>query len=185
MPGSHMINNLDRILFSAEQIALRVGELGAQITRDYEQAGVSEITIICITNGGIIFTADLARQIRLQTRIDCMRISSYNNKDTSSGSPEIIGNLRLNVSHTHVLIIDDILDTGRTITALVKKLESVEVASIKTCMFLDKRACRELSFTADYTGFDIADEFVVGYGLDFAEHYRNLPCVGVLKSEFQ
>ena len=175
--------DLEKVLLSESAIQARIVELGAEIARDYTEAGISEVTIVAITNGAIIFTADLIRQLPLNIRLDSVRVSSYRNEMTPVSEPDIIDNIQLNINGEHVLMVDDILDTGRTSEKIIAALEMQNPASIKTCMLLDKNAPREREFNADYVGFSIPNEFVVGYGLDFAERYRGLPCIGVVKSE--
>ncbi len=180
-----LLQDLEKILVSEDAIKKRIDELGIEITRDYLNAGVQELTIVAITNGAIIFTADLLRKIPLRTRLDCVRVSSYQDETKPIGEPQIIDNIRLNIHGRHVLMIDDILDTGRTCSKIVHALKTKNPATIKTCMLLDKKGRREVAFEADYVGFKIPNEFVVGYGLDFAENYRSLPCIGVVKAELQ
>lgn len=180
-----LLNDLEKIIVSEDDIRQRVQELGAQITREYSEQGITELTVVAITNGAIIFTADLLRQIFVSTRLDCVRVSSYQDETKPIDEPQIIDNIRLSIHGRHVLMIDDILDTGRTCTKIVKALEMKEPASIKTCMLLDKQGRREIPFEADYVGFEIPNEFVVGYGLDFAENYRSLPCIGVVRADLQ
>jgi len=178
-----MHQDLHRVLVSAQQLQVRVRELGRQITLDYQDKG--EITVVAIINGAIVFAADLIRQIDLPLRLDCMRVSSYRDDTRPTSLPEIIDHLRLDIKGRHVLLIDDIMDTGRTTENVSKVLEGMGTASLKICVLLEKKGRREVSTTPDYVGFQIPDDFVVGYGLDFAENYRNLPCVGVLRPEAQ
>ena len=118
-------------------------------------------------------------------RLDAIRVSSYRDEMSPVSDPEIIDTIRLELRRRHILLIDDILDTGRTISRVVKILKKLNPASIRTCVLLEKKGRQKVDFSADYVGFTIPDEFVVGYGLDFAEYYRNLPCIGTLKPEFQ
>lgn len=180
-----LLKDLEKVLVSEEAIEKRTHELGQTITAHCTQANIDLLTVICITNGAIFFTADLLRQIPIHTHLECIRISSYKNSTQAVQTPEILGKLQTDIRNQHVLIIDDILDTGRTCLAIIKALETHKPASIKTCMLLDKKERREVSLEADYLGFQIPNAFVVGYGLDFAQRYRNLPCIGVLKSELQ
>lgn len=180
-----LVNDLEKILISEDAIQQRIIELGAQITRDYLEEAIEEITVIAITNGAVMFAADLLRKLHLRCRLDCVRVSSYQDETKPIGEPEIIDKIRLNLHGRHLLMIDDILDTGRTCSKIVRLLKSEKPASIKTCMLLDKQGRREIPFKANYVGFTIPNEFVVGYGLDFAEHYRGLPCIGVVKAELQ
>lgn len=174
--------DLESVLITETAISRRIKRLGADIMTAY---GREEITVISIINGAILFTADLLRQIDNPVRLDCIRISSYRNETKSIGTPQLIHNLTLDIANRHVLLIDDILDTGKTIAMVVSLLQKQHPASLRTCVLLDKRGRREVPFAADFVGFEIPDKFVVGYGLDFAERYRNLPCIGVLKPHLQ
>ncbi|MDR1497770.1 MAG: hypoxanthine phosphoribosyltransferase [Puniceicoccales bacterium] len=173
------------VLLSGGQIAGRVNALGAAISRDYAEKGVGEITVIAVANGAVIFAADLLRAIRLRVRFDMTRIASYHDATAPTAQPQFLFPWRLELKSRHVLLVDDILDTGNTLAHLHKSLLDQCPASLRTCVLLDKKSRRQTPFDAEYTGFEIADVFVVGYGLDFAEHYRNLPFVGTLKPEYQ
>ncbi|MEO7597843.1 MAG: hypoxanthine phosphoribosyltransferase [Opitutus sp.] len=174
--------DLASVLFTDAQIKSRVRGLAREIKRVY---GKNEFTIVALINGAVMFTADLMREIDNPVRLDCIRVSSYGARTKSVGTPQILADLTLDIANRDVLIVDDILDTGKTlalVTALAKKLKP---ASLRSCVLLDKKARREVEFEADFVGFAIPNKFVVGYGLDFAERYRNLPCIGVLKTELQ
>lgn len=173
---------LESVLVSEADIKKRLRKLGAEITALY---GDEEITVVSVINGAILFTADLLRHIENPVRLDCIRVSSYRNETKSTGKPQILGNLSLDLANRHVLLIDDILDTGKTLSMIVGMIKKLQPASVRTCVLLDKRGRREVEFEADLVGFQIPDKFVVGYGLDFAERYRNLPCIGVLKPHLQ
>jgi len=173
--------DLESVLFTEAQIKRRVRALAADLKRVY---GDGEFTIISIINGAVMFTADLMRQIDNPVRLDCIRISSYGAR-TKSGAPRIVASLTLNIAHRHVLLIDDILDTGKTLALVSGLIRRLDPASLRVCVLLDKQGRREVPFEADFVGFKIPDKFVVGYGLDFAERYRNLPCIGVLKPQLQ
>ncbi len=175
-------NDLETILVSETVIKRRIAKLGQEIAATY---GDEEITVVAIINGAILFTADLLRAIPNPIRLDCIRISSYRNETKSIGKPQLIHSLTLDVTNRHVLLIDDILDTGKTLSMVVGVIKKLHPASIKTCVLLDKKGRREVLFEAEHVGFEIPDKFVVGYGLDFAERYRNLPCIGVLKPHLQ
>ena len=177
-----MLNELDEILVSQDNLAARNRELGLEISRYYEGG---EITVVAIINGALFFTADLLRHLEIPIRLDCTRISSYRNETRSLGEPEILYNITLEIENRHVLIIDDILDTGKTLSKITDIFHKQSPKSIKTCVLLEKMGRREIPFEADFIGFKIPEKFVVGYGLDFAERYRNLPCIGTLKPEFQ
>jgi hypoxanthine phosphoribosyltransferase len=175
--------DLETVLVSEKDIKKRVKKLGAELAAAY---GDEEITVVSIINGAILFTADLLREIPNPIRLDCIRISSYRNDTKSApGQPKLLQSLTLDISNRHVLLIDDILDTGKTFSAVASMLKKLNPASLRTCVLLDKRGRREVEFEADFVGFQIPDKFVVGYGLDFAERYRNLPCIGVLKANLQ
>ncbi|HEY9248665.1 MAG TPA: hypoxanthine phosphoribosyltransferase [Rariglobus sp.] len=174
--------DLETVLVSEKDIKKRVKKLGAELAAAY---GDEEITVVSIINGAILFTADLLREIPNPIRLDCIRISSYRNDTKSNGQPQLLQSLTLDISNRHVLLIDDILDTGKTFSAVAAMLKKLNPASLRTCVLLDKRGRREVDFEADFVGFQIPDKFVVGYGLDFAERYRNLPCIGVLRPNLQ
>ena len=172
--------DLAEVLFSGEQIQRRVRSLAGEIKAAY---GDGEFTIVSLINGAVMFTADLMREIDNPVRLDCIRVSSYGHQTKSIGTPQIVHSLTLDIRQRHVLLIDDILDTGKTLRAVSAELASLGAASVRTCVLLDKPAGRVGEFTADYVGFVVPHLFVVGYGLDHDEKYRNLPFVGVLKEE--
>jgi hypoxanthine phosphoribosyltransferase len=174
--------DLEAVLVTETAIRRRLKKLGAGIAQAY---GDEEITVIAIINGAILFTADLLRVIPNPIRLDCIRISSYRNQTRPTGRPQLLHGLQLDVTNRHVLLIDDILDTGKTLSSVVDLIKKQNPASLRTCVLLDKQGRREVEFTADFVGFEIPDRFVVGYGLDFAERYRNLPCIGILKPHLQ
>ena len=174
--------DFETILVSETAIRRRVKRLGAEIAAVY---GQEEITVVAVINGAILFTADLLRESPNPIRLDCVRVSSYRNETKSRGKPRLLHNLSLDLGGRHVLLIDDILDTAKTLSFVVDLIRKLRPASIRTCVLLDKRGRREVEFEADFVGFQIPDKFVVGYGLDFAERYRNLPCIGVLRPSLQ
>jgi hypoxanthine phosphoribosyltransferase len=174
--------DLAEVLFTDAQIKRRVKSLAREIIGAY---GKSEFTIISLINGAVMFTADLMREIENPVRLDCIRVSSYGAKTKSIGTPQVIYSLTLDIKNRHVLLIDDILDTGKTLALVTKLIRKLKPASLHTCVLLDKKERREVAIDADFVGFEIPNKFVVGYGLDFAERYRNLPCIGVLKPERQ
>jgi len=176
------LRDLEEIIVSEAMIKRRVRKLGEEITAAY---GEEEITVVAIINGAFLFGADLLRAIRCPIRLDCIRVSSYRNETRSRGRPEIVNTLTIDIANRHVLLLDDILDTGKTLSIVVNLIKKLNPASVRTCVLLDKQGRREVEFEADFVGFKIPDRFVVGYGLDFAERYRNLPCIGVLKSHLQ
>ena len=179
---SSRYEDLEQIIISATMIKRRVTKLAGEITAAY---GEEEITVVAIINGALLFAADLLRAIHRPIRLDCIRVSSYRNDTRSLGKPEIVHSLTIDIANRHVLLIDDILDTGKTLSVVVNLIKKLNPASVRTCVLLDKKGRREVTFEADFVGFRIPDQFVVGYGLDFAERYRNLPCVGVLKPHLQ
>src|SRR5688572_16140278 len=174
--------DLAEVLLTEDQIRQRIKTLAAEIKAAY---GDGEFTMISLINGAVMFTADLMREIDNPVRLDCIRVSSYGLKTKSIGSPQVIYSLTLDIARRDVLIIDDILDTGKTLKLVRDLVSELKPASVRTCVLLDKKARREVNMEADFVGFQIPDKFVVGYGLDFAERYRNLPGIGVLKPEKQ
>lgn len=174
--------DLEAVLFTERQIKRRVRGLAREIKQVY---GDREFTLVSLINGAVMFTADLMREIDNPVRLDCIRVSSYGNKTKSVGTPQIVASLTLDIANRDVLIIDDILDTGKTLSLVFALARKLKPASLRACVLLDKKARREVQFEADFVGFEIPDKFVVGYGLDFAERYRNLPCIGVLRKERQ
>lgn len=173
-------DDMAEVLITAEQLAARIAELGAQITEEY--AG-KRLLLLGVLKGAVIFLVDLARQIQLSLEIDFMAISSYGASTQSSGIVRILKDLEDSVEGQHILVVEDIVDSGLTLDYLLRSLAARGPASIKVCGLLLKDRPRELSVPIDYVGFTIPDRFVVGYGLDFAERYRNLPYIGVLRPE--
>lgn len=168
--------DVESLLITEEQIATRVAEMTREIQRDFQGR---ELVVVSLLTGTVMFLADLIRHLELPLRLDFMGVSSYG-AGTESGELVFTKELRLDVAGRDVLLVDDILDTGRTITHVMAKLCVLRPRRIKICVLLDKPARRIEDVKADYVGFEIPDKFVVGYGLDFAERYRNLPFVGVL-----
>ncbi len=167
------------ILISGEQIQRRVAELGAQISRDYADKVPILVTIL---RGGVLFLADLMRSLTVEHEIDFMSVSSYGfAKTRTSGVVRILADLNMNVEGRDVLIVEDIVDTGLTLAYIRENLETRRPASLRICSLLDKKARRMKDVHVDYVGFEIPDRFVIGYGLDFAEKYRNLPHIVALK----
>lgn len=175
-----MINDVEKILFTEEELKERVAQLGAQITADY--AGKAPV-LASVLRGSFIFMADLTRQIELPITVDFMSVSSYGAGTKSSGQVEIKKDLSDTIEGKDLIIVEDILDSGNTLYYLMDVLRARKPASIKICTLLDKPERRTKPITADYSGFTIPDAFVVGYGLDYAEKYRNLPYIGILKPE--
>ena len=172
---------VDKVLVSEEELQRRIAELGAQLSEDYEG---KDVICVCILRGAVHFFSDLVRHITFMTELDFMSISSYGNGKRTSGIVRIAKDMDTSITGRHVLIIEDIMDSGHTLKHLKKVLEAREPASLKICCLLDKPSRRECDITPDYTGFVIPNEFVLGYGLDFNNFYRNLPYVGVLKPEY-
>lgn len=175
-----MLNDLAYTLYSEEDIQAKVRELAAAIDRDY--AGCSPF-LIGVLKGCFVFMADLARAITLPCDIDFMSVSSYGNGTSTTGAVSITKDLSRDIEGRDVLIVEDILDSGVTLSYLKSYLQNRKPASLRICTLLDKPARRRADITADYIGFTCPDSFVVGYGLDYAEKYRNLPFIGVLKPE--
>ena len=176
-----MHDDIKTVLVSEEQLKAKVAELGAQISRDY--AG-KNLVLVSILKGSVVFMADLMRAVSIPCNIDFMVVSSYGGSNTTtSGLVKIIKDLDGNLSGKDVLIVEDILDTGVTLSNLVPMLKMRNPNSVKICTILDKPSRRKAAIQPDYEGFQVPDEFVVGYGLDYDEKYRNLPYIGVLKPE--
>jgi hypoxanthine phosphoribosyltransferase len=172
--------DLERVLFDEATILRRLDEIAAQISSDYRDR---ELTVIAVLNGSIIFMADLLRRIPLPLKLDCLSVASYHGGTKSSGEV-IFKQIALpDIAGRHILILDDILDSGLTLLAIRQKLETANPRSIRVCVLLRKRKARACPVQADYVGFEIEDEFVVGYGLDYMERYRNLSCIGVLRKD--
>ena len=167
-----------RVLISEEDVNKKISEVAAQISRDYEGR---EIHLICILKGGVFFTCELAKRITVPVSLDFMSVSSYGAGTVSSGVVKIIKDLDEPLDGKHVIIVEDIIDSGYTLSYLKRMLYSRKPASVKICALLDKYERRVVPIEADFKGFDIRDEFVIGYGLDYAERYRNLPYIGILK----
>ncbi len=167
-----------RVLIPAEQIQRRVAELAGQIARDYHGRPV---TIVGVLTGSLMFLADLVRHLDLHLRIGLIQASSYRGEMTVPGELSVGPELLPEMRGRHVLLLDDILDTGRTLSRLVAHLQGLELASLRTAVLLRKLGRQEVAFEPDYTGFDIPDAFVVGYGLDYNDEFRHLPHLAVLK----
>ena len=168
------------MLFDGPAIHKRLDEIATQITADYSDR---ELTVIAILTGSLMFMSDLLRRIPLPLKLDCLSVASYHGKSRTTGEVTFEQLAVPDVAGQDVLILDDILDTGHTLAAVRKKLEMAKPRSIRVCVLLSKRKQRARDVDADYIGFEIGDEFVVGYGLDFMERYRNLPYIGVLRKE--
>ena len=172
--------DLERILFNEATIHRRLDELAAKISDDYRDR---ELTVIAILNGSVILMADLLRRIPLPLKLDCLGVASYRG-GTKPTNELVFRQVSLpDVAGRHVLILDDILDSGVTLASIREKLETAAPLSVRICVLLEKKKVRVRPVAPDYVGFEIADEFVVGYGLDYMERYRNLPCIGVLRKD--
>jgi hypoxanthine phosphoribosyltransferase len=174
--------HVDHVLIDRKRVQARVAELAAEISRDY--AGMDGLLLVCVLKGAVMFLSDLSRQLTIPHAIDFMAVSSYGASTESSGIVRILMDLETSILDRHVLVVEDIIDSGRTLDYITRNLSTRNPASLKICTLLDKKERRVLPIPVDYVGFEIPDEFVIGYGLDFAELYRNLPFIGVLKSEF-
>lgn len=171
-------HDLQRVLISEQQIARRVRQLARQLAGDLRGR---DLVVVALLNGTVMFLADLIRHLNLPLRLDFIGVSSYR-EGTSSHELVFTKELRLDVRGRDVLLVDDILDTGKTLKRVIAKLRKLKPRRLRVCVLLEKKARRVVKVRPDYVGFQVPDLFVVGYGLDYAEHYRNLPFVGVLKS---
>jgi len=170
--------HLDRVLIGSAELGLRVRELGNEISRDYRS---SLPVLVCILKGAYMFLSDLTRCVAADHEIDFMAVSSYEGGTQSTGVVKIEKDLRTNITDRDVIIVEDIVDSGLTLSHLVELLHTRTPRSIRVCTLLDKAAARQKDVRVDYRGFEIPKEFVVGYGLDYEEKYRNLPFIGVLR----
>jgi hypoxanthine phosphoribosyltransferase len=175
-----LADDIAEVLIPADRLRERVQELARQIEADYRDSGV---VMVGVLKGALMFMVDLARAIDLPVELDFMAISSYGNATESSGVVRILKDLDTSIEGRHILVVEDIVDTGLTLSYLREVLLTREPASLRICCLLDKREARKSDVPLDYVGFEIPTRFVVGYGLDFAEIYRNLPFIGVLKPE--
>lgn len=177
---SNLDDDVAEILITEEQIKARTRELGRQISKDYEG---QDLLLVCVLKGAVTFLADLMREITIPHAIDFMAISSYGASTESSGVVRILKDLDTNIEGRNVLIVEDIIDTGRTLHYITENLKTRRPKSLRICTLLTKPSRREIEIPLDYVGFEIPNKFVIGYGLDFAEIYRSLPYIGVLKKE--
>jgi hypoxanthine phosphoribosyltransferase len=175
-----LLNDIQEVLYSEEAIKVKVKELGAAVSREYEERNP---LVICVLKGAFIFMADLAKNITVPIELDFMAVSSYGKSTRSSGEVRIVKDLDQSVEGRDVIIVEDIIDSGLTLSYLIDVLERRNALSVRVVALFDKPGRRTAEINADYTGFIIPDAFIVGYGLDYAEKYRNLPFVGVLKPE--
>ena len=177
-----MNNSVERILVSEEEIDSIVTRLAREIDKDYSEG--KNLVLVCILKGSVVFMGDLMKKITVPVEIDFMRVSSYGGGTKTSGNVNIILDLiRKDLDQCDIVIVEDIIDSGRTLSRLTQNLLNRNAHSVRTCTLLDKPSRREVDFAPDFCGTQIPDEFVVGYGLDYAEDYRNLPYIGVLKEE--
>ena len=167
-----------RVLLSEEEVDQRIKELGEQISKEFEG---QEVHLICVLRGSIFFTCELAKRITVPVTIDFMQVSSYGSQTLSSGKILIKKELEDSIMGKNVIVIEDIIDTGRTLSYLLNMLQEKKPNALRLCTLLDKPDRRVVDVDVDYTGFEIPDEFVVGYGLDYAQKYRNLPYIGIVE----
>jgi hypoxanthine phosphoribosyltransferase len=179
--GVFSMDIVERVLISEEEIQTRIKELAAQINKDYEG---KEVLLLCILKGGMMFLADLSKHLTIPVAMDFIGISSYGKATQSSGVVRITKDLEESIEGKHVLIIEDIIDSGLTLSYLINNLAIRKPASIKICTLLDKQINREVDIPVDYVGFTVPNEFLVGYGLDYQELFRNIPYIFVLKPEY-
>ena len=172
--------DIAEILIGAEELQAKVAELGRQISEDYRGR---DPLLICLLRGAVVFLSDLIRAIDIPLEMDFIAISSYGASTESSGVVRLVMDLKSHITGRNVLIVEDIVDSGRTLAYILDNLQTRRPADIKVCALLSKPSRREVQVELDYLGFEIPDKFVVGYGLDYAESYRNLPFIGVLKPE--
>jgi hypoxanthine phosphoribosyltransferase len=164
----------EKILFTREEISLRVKDMGKVIAKDYEG---KDLIVVSLLRGSFIFTADLVREIDIPVEIDFMTTASYGNEEVSSGIVDIIHDVRTDLNGKSILIVDDIIDSGYTLKKVMEHLKEKSPESVKICVMLDKPSRRKVDISPDYVGYEIPDEFIVGYGLNFGDHYRNIPYI--------
>jgi hypoxanthine phosphoribosyltransferase len=177
MTMAELTRGVSKVLIEEDAVAARVAELGADISADYAD---KDLLLVGVLKGAVFFMADLMRQLTIPCEVDFMAISSYGAATDSSGVVRILKDLDINIEGREVLVVEDIIDSGLTLSYLMRMLESRNPASLEVCALLTKPARREIDVRVRYTGFEIPNEFVIGYGLDFGERYRNLPYVAVL-----
>lgn len=175
-----MKKDLREILFSEEDLSAKIKELAQRISEDYKG---KDLVVVGILKGSVIFAAELIKNITIPCEIDFMAVSSYGNSTETSGIVKILKDLDQNIEGKHLLIVEDIVDTGVTLNYLLKYLKARKASGIEIVALLNKQARRKAEISVKYIGFEVPDEFIVGYGIDYAEKYRNLPCIGVLKPE--
>ncbi|HQE91845.1 MAG TPA: hypoxanthine phosphoribosyltransferase [Anaerolineae bacterium] len=176
-----MVNDVETVLISETQIQERIVDLAAEMNAIYTDADLP--VLICILKGAFMFLADLTRHLAFRHEIDFMEISSYGRGTTSSGAVRILLDLAADVQGRNIVVVEDIVDTGNTLTYILRNFAARKPASVRVATLLSKPSRRQIEVPIDFVGFEVPDEFVIGYGLDFAEQYRNLPFIGALKSE--
>ena len=169
-----------RVLLPEEDVNKRISEVAEQISKDYEG---KQIHLICILKGGVFFTCELAKRITVPVEVEFMSVSSYGSGTESSGIVKIVQDLSTSIEGKNVIVVEDIIDTGRTLSYLLENLKTRSPKSVRLCTLLDKPERRVVDVKVDYVGFEIPDEFVVGYGLDYNQQYRNLPYIGFVEIE--
>ncbi len=175
-----MENDIKEVLIDEETLQSKIKEIGTQITKDYEG---KDLLIVCVLKGAVMFVSDLIKQVKLPLEIDFMAVSSYGSSTKSSGVVRILKDLDKDIKGKDLLIVEDIIDSGLTLAYLIDYLKSREPNSVEICTLLDKKDGRKTDIEVKYLGFSIPDEFVIGYGLDYAEKYRNIPYISILKEE--
>ena len=180
MTTAGLTTGVSKVLLDEDAVATRVAELGAEISNDYEGR---DLLLVGVLKGAVFFMADLMRHLTVPCEVDFMAISSYGAATDSSGVVRILKDLDINIEGRHVLVVEDIIDSGLTLSYLIRNLESREPASLEVAALMTKPARREIDVDVRWVGFEIPNKFVIGYGLDFAERYRNLPYVGVLHDD--
>jgi hypoxanthine phosphoribosyltransferase len=174
-------DDIDKILIVEDELQQRIAEIGREINETFTDA--DRPLLVCVLKGAFMFLADLTRHLEIRHEVDFMETSSYGARTESSGVVRILLDLERNIEGRHVVIVEDIVDSGRTLDYVTRNLETRDPASLRVCTLLNKPSRRVIDVPLDFVGFEVPDEFVVGYGLDFAEAYRNLPFIGVLKEE--
>lgn len=180
--STNLYDHIDYALISEATLQERIQALADEITANHE--GHESILLICVLKGAIVFLADLTRALKRPHELEFMAISSYEGKGTTPGAVRLVMDLKQDIANKHIIIVEDIVDSGNTINYMRGLLEARNPASIEVCSLLTKPSRREIDVKIDYVGFEVPDEFVVGYGLDYDELYRNLPFIGVLKPEY-
>lgn len=167
-----------RVLLTEEEVEKRILELGERVSQDYKG---KQVHLICVLKGGVFFACELAKRLTIPVSLDFMSVSSYGNDTKSSGVVRIVKDLDESIENKDVIVVEDIVDSGRTLSYLLENLRARRPKSLRLCTLLDKPERRVTDVKVDYTGFEIPDEFVVGYGLDYAQRYRNLPYIGIVE----